>query len=168
MMIEYSFLCETELLIQKYQSDLVFVLSQPGVQVSLLNYFSTLFHLLWLCCSLASLWYSSPDLCSLQSSQMAIVQKSTLHLNIRLKEWALMVLSCRKCIYWICSLSGLKLSTDSPAPGSRDCFLFGKSVVLAQFHLQFHLCIFSSLMIGSCPEGSFSCLVPHDQVPLIF
>lgn len=37
MMIEYSFLCETELLIQKYQSDLVFVLSQPGVQVSLLN-----------------------------------------------------------------------------------------------------------------------------------
>lgn len=55
MMIEYSFLCETELLIQKYQSDLVFVLSQPGVQVSLLNYFSTLFHLLQVCYSLARL-----------------------------------------------------------------------------------------------------------------
>jgi len=53
MMIEYSFLCETELLIQKFQSDLVFVLSQPGVQVSLLNYFSTLFHLRQLCYSLA-------------------------------------------------------------------------------------------------------------------
>lgn len=55
MMIEYSFLCETELLIQKYQSDLVFVLSQPGVQVSLLNYFSTLFHVLQVCYSLARL-----------------------------------------------------------------------------------------------------------------
>lgn len=50
-MTEYSFLCETELLIQKYQSDLFFVLSQPGVQVSLINYFSTFFHLLQPCYS---------------------------------------------------------------------------------------------------------------------
>lgn len=41
-MIEYSSLQETVLLIQNYQSALVFVLCQPDVKVSLSNSFTTL------------------------------------------------------------------------------------------------------------------------------
>lgn len=153
MMIEYSFLCETELLIQKYQSDLVFVLSQPGVQVSLLNYFSTLFHLF-------QPWYSLTRLL-IQQFWLAFLAvpsnrcSATIHLAFKHQT-----LGTRFDGPVLQKMHLLNLDTagQSLLPTNPDL------AALWFWQSSTYIFVFSSshhFVLGNCLEWSFFCLVPH-------